>query len=73
MVRPAAHLALHGIDGFDAKSYATNKVVYYSATNKNASESWIKNVLLNENAWFLPVYESEMKNNGKLVQNPYYQ
>ncbi len=62
-----------GIDGFDAKSYATNKVVYYSATNQNASESWIKNVLLNENAWFLPVYESEMKNNGKLVQNPYYQ
>lgn len=62
-----------GIDGFDAKSYATNKVVYYSATNQNASESWIKNVLLNENAWFLPVYETEIKNNGKLVQNPYYQ
>lgn len=62
-----------GIEGFDGKSYATGKVVAYSATNQNAKESWIKSVLLNENAWFLPVYEAEIKNNGKLVQNPYYQ
>lgn len=40
--------------------------------NKQASESWIKSVLNNEDAWYLPIYDEEIKANQLLVQNPYY-
>lgn len=41
--------------------------------NNKTNESWIAAVLSNENAWYLPVADSEMKTNSLLEQNPYYQ
>ena len=40
--------------------------------NEQASESWLRSVLSNDDAHFLPVWESEIKVNPLLVQNPYY-
>ena len=40
--------------------------------NKAANESWIRSVLSNENAWYLPVNASEISANELLEQNPYY-
>ncbi len=40
--------------------------------NKQASESTIRNVLGDENKWYLPVNNSEINNNPLLVQNPSY-
>ena len=40
--------------------------------NKRANESWIRSVLSNENAWYLPVNASEISANELLEQNPYY-
>ena len=41
--------------------------------NTSAKEAQIKSVLLDKNAWYLPVNYTELSNNPKLVQNPYYQ
>lgn len=40
--------------------------------NKGANESWIRSVLSNENAWYLPVSATEISTNQLLEQNPYY-
>lgn len=40
--------------------------------NKRANESWIRAVLSDENAWYLPVNASEISANELLEQNPYY-
>jgi len=40
--------------------------------NEQASESWLRSVLSNDDAHFLPVWENELKVNPLLVQNPYY-
>jgi hypothetical protein len=40
--------------------------------NEQASESWLRSVLSNDDAHFLPVWEEEIKVNPKLTQNPYY-
>lgn len=47
-----------------------NNVVNYNLT---ASESKIRSVLLDKNAWYLPVNDDEILHNDKLVQNPYYE
>lgn len=60
-------------EGFTAKDFALQRILSYSASNGQARESWIKSVLLNDDAWFLPVAESEIKVNNALVQNRYYQ
>jgi hypothetical protein len=41
--------------------------------NKQASTSWFRSVLLDNNALFLPVWEQELENNPLLVQNSYYE
>lgn len=41
--------------------------------NKQASTSWFRSVLSDNNALFLPVWEQELENNPLLVQNPYYE
>lgn len=41
--------------------------------NQTAGTSWLRSVLRNEYAWYLPVSESDLKTNTLLVQNPYYQ
>lgn len=40
--------------------------------NTSASSAWLNSVLSDEYAWFLPVYENEIKANNLLEQNPYY-
>jgi hypothetical protein len=40
--------------------------------NEQASESWLRSVLSNDDAHFLPIWEEELKVNPLLVQNPYY-
>ena len=40
--------------------------------NKQASTSWLRSVLSDNNALFLPVWEDELENNPLLVQNTYY-
>ncbi len=40
--------------------------------NNQASSSWIRSVLINDDALFLPVWENELKTNTLLEQNPYY-
>lgn len=53
----------------DFKTLFINTVVTY---NRGANESWIRSVLSNENAWYLPVNFSEISANDLLQQNPYY-
>jgi hypothetical protein len=53
----------------DFKQLFVNAVVEY---NKGANESWIRSVLSNTNAWYLPVNATEISTNSLLVQNPYY-
>ncbi len=40
--------------------------------NSQASESWLRSVLSNDDALFLPVFEDELEANPLLTQNPYY-
>lgn len=40
--------------------------------NNMASDTWIRSVLKNDNAWYLPIYSKELETNKLLVQNPYY-
>lgn len=41
--------------------------------NQSASTSWLRSVLSDNNALYLPVWEDEIENNPKLKQNPYYE
>ena len=57
-------------NGIDFKTiFLINNVIKY---NGNATDSWIRSVLSNENAWYLPIMDSEIRNNRYLEQNPYY-
>lgn len=40
--------------------------------NVEGNQKWLKSALQNEDAWFLPIAESELTSNKLLVQNPYY-
>jgi len=42
------------------------------ANNKTASQSWLRSVLKNEYAWYLPIFQDELEANELLKQNPYY-
>ena len=46
---------------------------YVTDYNTTATESWIRSVLSDEDAWYLPVFASEISANPQLVQNRYYQ
>lgn len=46
-----------------------NRVLEY---NKQASSSWLRSVLRDNNALYLPIWEKELEYNTLLVQNPYY-
>lgn len=50
--------------------FLINRVIDYS---EGATESWIKSVLSDEDAWYLPVYDDELDVNALLTQNPYYE
>lgn len=47
-------------------------VQYVLNYNEQVGESWLRSVLNDDNAHFLPVWEDELKVNPLLVQNPYY-
>lgn len=51
------------------KEFLIDNVMKY---NIQASSAWINSVLSDENAWYLPITDSEIKANDLLVQNPYY-
>ncbi len=40
--------------------------------NSSANTSWLRSVLKNEYAWYLPISDSELEANDLLIQNPYY-
>ncbi len=40
--------------------------------NNVTNSSWIKSVLKNDWAWYLPVHDDELQSNKLLKQNPYY-
>ncbi|MBQ8423217.1 MAG: RagB/SusD family nutrient uptake outer membrane protein [Coprobacter sp.] len=50
-------------------SFLIDNVLKY---NEQAGESWLRTVLNNENAHFLPISKDELDANSLLIQNPYY-
>lgn len=40
--------------------------------NDMASDTWLRSVLKNPDAWYLPIYAKELETNKLLEQNPYY-
>ena len=40
--------------------------------NSTVSASWIRSVLKNTDAWYLPINQGEIDTNPMLIQNPYY-
>ena len=40
--------------------------------NSTVSASWIRSVLKNTDAWYLPISQGEIDSNPNLIQNPYY-
>lgn len=67
MLRMGHYPASHGIDF--KTTFLINNVIKY---NSSVSDSKARSVLSNENAWYLPITDNEIKYNQNLVQNPYY-
>ena len=40
--------------------------------NESAGESWLRSVLISDDACFLPIVATDVERNPNLVQNPYY-
>ncbi len=40
--------------------------------NETTNAAWVRSVLANENAWYLPLPKDDIEHNILLVQNPYY-
>ena len=51
------------------KTQFINKVL---EGNNTTNQQWILSVLQDENAWYMPIFTSELFNNKLLTQNPYY-
>ena len=73
-------LAAEGKRWYDMIRYAKSKnyahksafIALVQQYNTTANASWIRSVLQNEYAWYLPIHADEIENNNLLVQNPYY-
>lgn len=52
-----------------AKDFLIETVALY---NEVAKPSKVRSVLLDKNAWYLPIYETELDRNDNLVQNAFY-
>ncbi|KAA5233905.1 RagB/SusD family nutrient uptake outer membrane protein, partial [Bacteroides finegoldii] len=73
-------LAAEGKRWYDMIRYAKSKnyahksafITLVQQYNMTANASWIRSVLQNEYAWYLPIHADEIENNNLLVQNPYY-
>lgn len=53
--------------------YREQFITLVTKYNATANPSWIRSVLSNDDALFLPILQSEIDNNPLLVQNPYYE
>ena len=40
--------------------------------NSTVSARWIRSVLKNNDAWYVPISQGEIDSNPNLIQNPYY-
>lgn len=67
MLRMGHYPSSHGIDF--KTTFLINNVIKY---NSSVSDQKARSVLSNENAWYLPITDNEIKYNQNLVQNPYY-
>lgn len=57
-------------NGFEYRErFLINEVTQY---NNTANSSWIRSVLKNDDALYLPVWTTELESNKLLEQNPYY-
>lgn len=73
-------LAAEGKRWYDLLRFARGKGGIYKdafislieANNITANLSWLHSALINEDAWFLPINQSEMDVNPLLIQNPHY-
>jgi hypothetical protein len=52
------------------EEFLISEVVSY---NETANPSWIRSVLKDDDALYLPIWTTELLNNELLVQNPYYE
>lgn len=74
-------LAAEGKRWYDLLRYGKQQNFKYKSrfksiimeNNVTAESRWLSSVLENENAWYLPVPESDMNSNSQLTQNPYYE
>ncbi len=53
-------------------SYKTEFINQVLESNQTTKDEWIKSVLNDENAWFMPIPYSEINVNSNLEQNSYY-
>ena len=57
-------------NGFQYRErFLVNPVAEY---NNTANSAWIRSVLMNDDALYLPIWTNELENNKLLQQNPYY-
>ena len=52
--------------------YKDSFITTITDNNATANDSWIRSVLQNNYAWYLPIFERELEVNTLLIQNPYY-
>ena len=52
--------------------YKDSFITIITDNNATANDSWIRSVLQNNYAWYLPIFERELEVNTLLIQNPYY-
>lgn len=52
--------------------YKSSFITLIQENNATANDSWVRSVLQNNYAWYLPIFEDELVDNRLLVQNPYY-
>lgn len=62
-------LWLGRIGGHKYKEQMIGKVVDGNVTT---NEQWVRSVLQDENAWYLPIPQADIEHNKLLEQNPYY-
>ena len=62
-------LWLGRVGGGKYKTQFINKVV---EGNQTTNQQWIRSVLQDENAWYMPIPQADIEHNKLLEQNPYY-
>lgn len=52
--------------------YKESFIEFITTYNSSANAKWLRSVLKNTNAWYLPIPQSDIDRNPLLKQNPYY-